>query len=85
MHAQLLLCVQDTDWCVLLHEQTLDEEMRSLEEDARLNLQALRAEVQALQQRFGHFKEEEHSSPAVSGDGLDPAQQAFLQGMMAEL
>ena len=60
--------------------------MRSLEEDARLNLQALQAEVQALQQRFGHWKEdEEPSGPAGTGDGLDPAQQAFLQGMMTDL
>ena len=52
-----------------------------LEEDARLNMDTMQAELLALEERFSMDKKKEDLVPLES---LNPAQQAFLQGVLSE-
>ena len=61
--------------------QKLEAEMILLEEDARLSLETTQAELHALEERFGIGVRKEELAPLQS---LNPAQQAFLHGVLSD-
>lgn len=53
--------------------QNLQDEMRAIEEDGRVNMERLKAEADALQARFGRYEELEERA------GLSSEQEDFLR------